>query len=141
MRSTIKRAYYSVGGSIMAGIMFATTDANAQTATGAGSGTTFSDVAKNINNSIDQLPGLITGLSYLIAIILGVLGIMKIKDHVENPGQTPLKEGAIRLAAGGALFALPIIMDAMLTTLSGDGTNSANNVKAAKMNKIEFNVN
>lgn len=135
MRSTIKRAYYNLGGSIMAGILFAATDANAQQ-----TGTRFGDIAQNINDSIARLPGLITGLSYLIAIILGVLGIMKIKDHVENPSQTPLKEGAIRLAAGGALFALPIIMDAMMTTLSGGTSNQTNATKAARLNKIDFNV-
>ena len=46
---------------------------------------------------------------------------MKIKDHVENPTQTPLKDGAVRLLCGGALFALPIIMEAMFATV-GDGT-------------------
>lgn len=135
MYKSIKRAYYSVGGSIMAGIVFAAGDAQAQQ-----TGTRFGDIAENINDSIARLPGLITGLAYLIAIILGVLGIMKIKDHVENPSQTPLKEGAIRLAAGGALFALPIIMDAMLTTLSGGESNQANQTKAARVNKVEFNV-
>ncbi|MEZ5919460.1 MAG: hypothetical protein R3D66_06035 [Alphaproteobacteria bacterium] len=29
---------------------------------------------------------------------------MSSKDHVENPTQTPIKDSAIRLAAGGALF-------------------------------------
>lgn len=135
MQSTIKRLYYSAGASIMAGIIFGASDAHA-----AGD-TTFSVIAKNISDSIGSLPGLITGVSYLIAILLGVLGIMKIKDHVENPSQTPIKEGAIRLAAGGALFALPIIMEAMLTTIDADGTNSTNAVKAAKVNKIDFNAN
>jgi hypothetical protein len=53
----------------------------------------------------------------MFGILLGVLGVLKIKDHVENPGQTPLKDGAIRLAAGGALFALPIIYEAMFETV------------------------
>lgn len=136
MRSTIKRAYYTVGGSIMAGILFASTDANAQES----SGTRFGDIANHINDSIARVPGLITGVSYLVAIILGVLGIMKIKDHVENPSQTPLKEGAIRLAAGGALFALPIIMEAMMNTLSGGDGNQTNQIKAAALNKVDFNV-
>ncbi|MCD8497296.1 MAG: hypothetical protein LRZ85_03955 [Alphaproteobacteria bacterium] len=135
MRNTIKKTYYSVGGSIMAGIILAANDANAQA-----SGTRFNTIAENITTSINQLPGLVTGLSYLIAIILGVLGIMKIKDHVENPSQTPLKEGAIRLAAGGALFALPIIMEAMLNTISGEEALTSQAGKA-KLNKIAFEVN
>ena len=62
---------------------------------------TFSTIAENIVTSIEDLPGLLTGVSYMFGILLGVLGILKVKDHVENPSQTPLKEGAIRLAAGG----------------------------------------
>ena len=99
----------------------------------------FGSIAENINTSIASLPGLLTGLSYLFGILLGVLGIMKIKDHVENPTQTPLKDGAIRLAAGGALFALPIIFEAMTETLDEGGTGA--NAQAATLNAVGFNVN
>lgn len=96
----------------------------------------FSEIARNINESISELPGLLTGVSYMMGILLGVLGILKIKDHVENPGQTPLQHGAIRLAAGGGLFALPIVYEAMLNTIGDDGTA----VEAAKLNRVQFNV-
>lgn len=98
-------------------------------------GNNFGNIAKNITTSIANLPGLLSALSYMFGILLGVLGIMKIKDHVENPQQTPLKDGAIRLAAGGALFALPIIYEAMFETI-GKGAGS----KSAELNKVQFNV-
>lgn len=104
---------------------------------GGGGSNDFSEIARNINDSISELPGLLTGVSYMMGILLGVLGILKIKDHVENPGQTPLQHGAIRLAAGGGLFALPIVYEAMLNTIGDDGTA----VEAAKLNKVQFNVN
>lgn len=97
--------------------------------------TNFGTIAKNITTSISQLPGLLSALSYMFGILLGVLGVMKIKDHVENPQQTPLKDGAIRLAAGGALFALPIVYDAMFTTI-GKGTGAT----TAELNKVSFGV-
>jgi len=59
----------------------------------------------------------------MFGILLGVLGVLKIKDHVENPGNTPLKDGAIRLAAGGGLLALPIIYSAMQNTI-GQGESA-----------------
>lgn len=96
----------------------------------------FSDIARNINNSVAELPGLVTGIAYLVGIVMGITGIFKLKDHVDNPSQTPLKEGAIRLVAGGALFALPIIYDAMLTTI---GTTN-NSIRPALLNRSEFNV-
>lgn len=81
----------------------------------------FSTISGNISSSISQLPGLLTGISYMMGILLGVLGILKIKDHVENPGNAKLQDGAIRLAAGGGLFALPIVYEAMQTTI-GQGS-------------------
>jgi len=99
-------------------------------------GNDFSTIAKSITTSIQDLPGLLTALAYMFGILLGVLGVMKIKDHVENPTQTPLKDGAIRLAAGGALFALPMLFEAMFETLDEGGQT----VDAAKLNKMNFNV-
>ena len=128
----IKRQYYSVGAAMTMGIL---ASGQAHAAAGGG-GNNFGAIAENINDSIADLPGLLTGLSYLFGILLGVLGIMKIKDHVENPTQTPLKDGAIRLAAGGALFALPIIFEAMFETVGTDGENAM----AAELNAVGFNV-
>ena len=81
----------------------------------------FNKIVGNMETSISGIPGLISGVSYMMGILLGVLGILKIKDHVENAGQTKLQEGAIRLAAGGGLFALPIVYEAMRNTI-GDQT-------------------
>ncbi len=115
---------------VMAGAIMGSSPAHATT----GGGSDFSTIAENIVTSIQDLPSLITGLAYLVGIVLAVLGILKIKDHVENPNNAPLKEGAIRIAAGGALFALPIITDAMLSTI-GTGTG----VSTPTMNSITFN--
>lgn len=115
--------------------MSAAVIAGATVSSGAAQANTFSTIAGNITTSIQDLPGLLTALSYMFGILLGVLGIMKIKDHVENPQQTPLKDGAIRLAAGGALFALPIIYDAMFNTV---GTGAG--VTAANLKQVQFNV-
>ena len=72
----------------------------------------------------------------MFGILLGVLGVMQIKDHVENPSQTPLKNGAIRLCAGGALFALPIVFESMLNTVGAGGTVAG----AAKLKAATFNI-
>ncbi len=85
------------------------------------SDTTFSTISDNITTSIAGLPGLLAGVSYMIGILLGVLGILKIKDHVENPTSVKLQEGAIRLVAGGGLFALPIVFEAMQGSVGADG--------------------
>ena len=93
------------------------------------------DIAKNIVSGSDQLPGLISAISYGLGLLLGVLGVLKLKDHVENPTQTPLRSGIIRLLAGGALFALPMIYEAAANTiglnaLSFDNDSIANDISA-----------
>ena len=138
MINFIRKQSLKVSAAVIVGVMSGAEDALANptgTAAGAG-GNDFSSIAENITTSISSLPGLLTGVSYMLGILLGVLGILKIKDHVENPTQTPLQHGAIRLTAGGGLFALPIVFEAMQNTV-GDGAN----VSAAELNRVDFAVN
>lgn len=127
-----KKTYYMVGAAMTVGMLSHTTNAHAAGGAPAG-GNNFSKISENITNSIADLPGLISAMSYLFGVLIGVLGVMKIKDHVENPTQTPLKDGAIRLGAGGALFALPILFESMFNTI-GEG----NTVDVAKLKKVSF---
>lgn len=122
----LKMNYYKLGAFMTIGM---TVGASGK-ASAAAAGNNFSNIASNIASSIADLPGLLSALAYMFGILLGVLGVMKIKDHVENPSQTPLKDGAIRLAAGGALFALPILYDAMFTTIGSGTTTQAATLKA-----------
>lgn len=128
----LRKRSLKLSAAVTVGVMSGAEDA---LAVGGAGDNDFSDIAENIIDSIASLPGLLTGLSYMLGILLGVLGILKIKDHVENPTQTPLQHGAIRLAAGGGLFALPIVFEAMQETI-GDGTT----VSAAELTKVEFAV-
>ncbi|NQZ13748.1 MAG: hypothetical protein HRT94_02835 [Alphaproteobacteria bacterium] len=97
----------------------------------------FTAISTNIEESISGLPGMISGVSYMLGILLGVLGILKIKDHVENPSQTPLQHGAIRLMAGGGLFALPIVFEAMQTSIDNEATAG---VAPEQLNAVSFGV-
>lgn len=136
MLNIFKKTTYAMGAAMTMGMM-TTHDALAQTTPAATGGSTFSTIAENITTSIQDIPGLLTAVSYLLGLLLGVLGVLKIKDHVENPTQTPIKEGAIRLAAGGALFGLPILFDAMFNTVdAGIGGDTS----AAELNAVKFNV-
>ncbi|MGB4107536.1 MAG: hypothetical protein WBK55_07045 [Alphaproteobacteria bacterium] len=126
---TIRKSYYTMGAAMTLGLVAMAPDA-------AHAANNFSKISKNVATSIEDLPGLLAALSYLFGILLAVLGIMKVKDHVENPSQTPLKDGAIRLLAGGALFAIPIVSEAMFETV---GTGDAS--QAATLKKVTFTTN
>ena len=130
-----KATYHKFGAAITIGLMMASSDAYA----GGGGGNSFGVISKNITESIENVPGLLTALSYLFGILLGTLGIMKVKDHVENPTQTPLKDGAVRLLAGGALFSLPIVFEAMNHLLDKGGTAAV--TESAVASKVKFGVN
>ena len=109
----LKKTYYMSGAAITVGML------TAKKASAASVG--MNVVAETVAEGTESIPGLIVSLSYLIGTLLAALGAMKIKDHVETPSQTPLKDGAIRLGVGGALFALPSLLSAMQGTLdSGD---------------------
>lgn len=128
-RNSTSRGLYVMAAAFTAGLIISPNNANA-------AGNDFGDIAENIIDSLESLPGLISGLAYLGGLGFGVLGVLKIKDHVDNPQQTQLKDGAIRLAAGGSLFALPIIYEASLNTI---GTTTSL-VEAADLNRVDFAV-
>lgn len=75
----------------------------------------------NITTSLRSLPGLISAISYLLAIIITIMGVIKVKEHVETPEQVKVNEGVIRILIGGALFTLPTIYNAMFNTVEGTG--------------------
>lgn len=131
LRQHLKKQYFAFGAAFTAGTFAITGAANAAN--------DFSKIAENIQISSSSIPGLLTALAYLFGVLLGVLGVMKIKDHVENPTNTPLKDGAIRLAAGGALFALPILYEAMFATI--DNASGATGEVQGKLNSAKFLVN
>jgi len=115
--------------SLVTGLM-ASKDAHAS------GGNSFTTITKTITDQIGGLPGFITAISYIMGVMFAVLGILKIKDHVENPSNTPLKEGAIRLAVGGGLFTIPLITEAM-QNLVGTGAG----VEVQKLDNIKtFNA-
>jgi len=58
-----------------------------------------------------------TVLHYLFGVVLGTWGILKIKDNVLNPQQTPIWEAVSRLAAAGCFFALPFVITVAKNTV------------------------
>mgnify|MGYP001468467596 CR=1 FL=1 len=83
-----------------------------------GDGRTLGTLINNTVKSMQDTPGLLTGLSYLFGLILGFMGVMKLKDHVENPNQVQIWDPMKRFLAGGAFFALPFVIRAAQDTIS-----------------------
>ncbi len=70
-----------------------------------------------------ETPGLLSGLSYLTGLIMGIWAIYKLIEHVQNPAQVSGWEPLKRAIIAGAMFALPIVIEAVYITLTdGDDT-------------------
>lgn len=93
---------------------------------GGGPGLTFKEMSANIAVASSGFTNLISIICWVCSAGLGVVAIVKLKQHVDSGGQTPIKEGLIRLAAGGALLAFPFIEQAM--------QGSVSNAQLAKLN-------
>lgn len=82
---------------------------------------TLGSVISNTVQSTNTIPGLLMGVSYLMGVFFGFWGIMKLKEHVENP-QVSIWEPMKRFVAGGGFFALPTVMVSAMETLNrGEG--------------------
>lgn len=130
----MKNATQKLAAIITAGILLADKkDAFAQA-----TGTNFTDVTTNLTTSSSTLPNLISTVAYVGGIGLGVAGIFKLKQHVDNPGQTPMKDGLVRLGAGGGLLALPFMTSAMTGTINGDTTNNTTTINTVTFGAASF---
>jgi hypothetical protein len=108
MFKKIKRHLAAMGAAYTTGLILSQ-EALAQ----AGVGQETDDFLGNLIDEIATVPAFITTLTYIVGILLAIAGIYKLKEAVDNPGQNSIQDGFIRLAAGGALIALPTIVSTM----------------------------
>ena len=79
---------------------------------------TFKNMSQNIITASSGFNNLISTVCWIGGAGLGVAGIFKLKAHVDNPAQAAMKDGLIRIAAGGGLLAFPFIQQAMQGSIS-----------------------
>ncbi|MDB5490750.1 MAG: hypothetical protein JWO78_599 [Micavibrio sp.] len=73
---------------------------------------TMGESMDNLVQNSSDIPELLSAFSYMCGIVLAFLAIVKLKDHVINPNQTPMSDSIKRFLAGGAFFALPTVAEA-----------------------------
>lgn len=76
----------------------------------------LSDMLLNTQRNLGSVPNFINWVSYIIGVALGVAGVSKLKQHVDNPGQTSIKDGLGRLAASGLFISLPFVLQTIRNT-------------------------
>jgi hypothetical protein len=87
--------------------------------------TTLGSVINRVTGDVTiTIPGVFAGFSYMMGLIMGFTGIMKLKEHVENPNQVQFLEPIKRFIAGGMFFCLPYVADVVRNMIEGTGTGS-----------------
>jgi hypothetical protein len=100
--------------------------------------TTFRDMSNNIITASGGFNNLISIVCWIGGAGLGVAGIFKLKQHVDNPGQTPMKDGLIRIGCGGGLLAFPFIQQAMQGSISNGSLSQLNAASLQMMSVTTF---
>ncbi len=101
----------------------------------AATATTFRDMSNNMVTASGGFQNLISTVCWIGGAGLGVAGIFKLKQHVDNPGQTPMKDGLVRIACGGGLLAFPFIQTAMQGSIS-NGSMTKINASSLQMDSV-----
>jgi|GEM_PF-1255958 len=95
---------------LRAGLTFAATGALFVYSTmGIAQATDLDTYTQNVGERTNSIVDVITYISYVGGAALAALGIVDLKKHVENPSQTPMKNGLAKLGFGGMLLALPFL--------------------------------
>lgn len=92
--------------------------AGQSTAALASSADDLTQASKNVVQAVSGTVALISTLAYIAGAGLALAGIFKLKQHVDNPAQAPMKDALIRLACGGMFLALPFMMRVMQGSIS-----------------------
>lgn len=99
--------------------------AGQSTAALASSADDLTQASKNVVQAVSGTVALISTLAYISGAGLALAGIFKLKQHVDNPAQAPMKDALIRLACGGMFLALPFMMRIMQGSISDGDLDKA----------------
>ena len=70
---------------------------------------------------------------YIGGAVMAGLGVIGVKQHVDNPGQEPLKKPLSKLGVGGALLAFPFVANVVQDGLAGSGNTEFQDFMDAKI--------
>ncbi len=106
--------------------------ASAPAFAGNSSNTQLVDMTKNVITASSGFTNLISTLAYIAGAGLALAGVFKLKQHVDNPAQAPMKDALIRLACGGLFLSLPFLLNVMQGSIS-DGNADQVNIDGLKL--------
>ena len=97
----------------------------------------LSTYAKDASEKTNVVVDILTYVCYIGGAILAGLGVVDLKKHVENPSQTPMKNGIAKLGFGGMLLALPYFTSVMQGSTGGEDATAASQYDWSNKPKIQ----
>jgi hypothetical protein len=93
--------------------------------------------AAAVVDAMKDLPTIISGIAYTFGGILVLGGANKLKMHAENPSQTPMSHGIVRIGVGGVIAGLPPFM-AWVNNSLAIGNNRLGFKKMEKISSLDL---
>jgi hypothetical protein len=121
MLRTFKMKTQLLSAAAMTGLMMGSSEASAQT---------FNEYVSGASEQVTNFPQVVAFISYLGGFVLAALGVVGLKQHVENPSQNPMKNALAKLGFGGMLLALPPVVNALQGSGEGAGGGGATTFSA-----------
>ena len=84
-------------------------------------------MGNQLRDQIGSLTDLIGAASFIVGLVFGASGLMKFKQHSENPQGTPISHAMVRILVAGALISLPSILGTSVGTLFSGSVNMTDN--------------
>lgn len=83
-------------------------------------GVNVGTVMDNVTTNTGTIPTLFTSLSYVTGVGFTIMGLIKMRDYVDNPSQNFMKDALARLGIGAALILLPFAITVAAGTIGAD---------------------
>jgi Ca2+/Na+ antiporter len=120
---------YKIAGLVLAAAMLAAPDTAFATNGIAGMG-------DQLRDQIGSLTDLVGAVAFVVGLVFGASGLLKFKQHSENPQGTPLSHAMVRLLVAGGLIALPAVLGTSVGTLFNTSPSSTTSSGGGNMTTI-----
>lgn len=83
------------------------------------------EVASNLSSSLGAVGTMLATASYVIGIGMFMVAVFQLKQHKENPTQTPLSKPMLFFVVAASLLFMPTLMGVSAGSLFGTGAKTA----------------
>ncbi len=95
------------------------------------------DMGNRLKTQIGSLTDLIGASAFVVGLVFGASGLMKFKQHSENPQGVPITHALVRLLVAGGLIALPSVLGTSVGTLFSTTTVGTTDFEGGGLSSIQ----